>query len=436
MYPLDPPGVYVHDSVMNDDRCRRRMERVVAALARPIQPVVFSDDNLPEVMQREGWLNGCAAMGTLDEIRDPILVFNKFRFDDEYSSRLEQFKTQVPQMGDGHLVRNLLGDGAFNWANYNLEGDPNRKDKVCRPCWRIHFQYGCVHRCHYCGFGGLLVTMTNAEDYIHQLQRLMEANTWQETFLLEDDADILCLEPELGCLGPIIEFFGTTGNRYVILHTKSWNVDWMLDLKHNGNTIPVWSLCGPRQSMEIEPKTGTCEERIEAARKCQDAGYTVRYKFKPIIPIEGWREEASTTIEMALTRTKPDVISLCVFMWMEIHDLKRRLHQHTLDPAFVAAAEASIEETKDTVTKPFPEDVRAEIYDYYLTEIRKWNPDVPVSLSTETFSIWKRFQSKLGMNATNYVCGCGPNATPNRKCLTTHPFKSAVRGDEGIPGTW
>jgi DNA repair photolyase len=278
--------------------------------------------------------------------------------------------------------------------------------------------------------------MTNVEDYLHHLDKLMEAHPWQETYLLEDDADILCLEPELDCLGPVIEHFGKLDGRYVVLHTKSWNVDWMLNLKHNGNTIIVWSLAAPTQSTQIEPKTGTTEQRIEAARKCQEAGYTVRYKFKPIIPIEGWREEASQTIERVLTRTKPDVISLCVFMWMEIDDLKKRLHQHSLDADTIAAAEAAVEETKDTVTKPFPEDVRAEIYDHYLSEIRKWNIEVPVSLSTETFSIWRRFQSKLGMNATNYVCGCGPNAVPNRKCLATHPYRSAVRNDEGLRGTF
>lgn len=436
MYNLNPPGVYAHELVMSDERCRRRVECVCSALAQPMEPVVFTDESLPDFIQRDELRLNWAPMGTLDEIRDPVLVFNRFRFDDGYPERAARLREKLPQLAEGHMTRNLLGDGAFNWSNYNLPGDPARNDKVCRPCWRIHFQAGCAHRCHYCGFGGMLVTMTNAEDYIHQLSRLMEAHPWQETYLLEDDADILCLEPELDCLGPIIEFFGRTRDRYVILHTKSWNVDWMLNLDHRGHTIIVWSLSGPKQSAEIEPKTGTTEERIEAARKCQQAGYTIRYKFKPIIPIEGWREEAAKTVEMALTRTKPDVLSLCCFMWMEVSDMKRRLAKHEMDAECMAAAEAAVEETKDTVTKPFPEEVRAGIYGHYLNEIRKWDPEVPVSLSTESWAMWRRFRDKLGMTALNYVCGCGPNSVPHRKRLSCHPYKQAVRADEGIPGAW
>jgi len=41
----------------------------------------------------------------------------------------------------------------------------------------------------------------------------------------------------------------------------------------------------------------------------------------------------------------------------------------------VKAARDAREETKDTRTQPFPLAKRAEIYDHYLAEIRRWNPD-------------------------------------------------------------
>jgi hypothetical protein len=272
--------------------------------------------------------------------------------------------------------------------------------------------------------------MVNVEDYIQNLARLIEAHPWQETYLLEDDADIPCLEPELGCLGPIIEFFGTLKDRYVVIHTKSWNFDWALDLKHNGNTIIVWSISAPTQSTVLEPKTGTTEQRIEAARKCQEAGYTVRYKFKPIIPVRNWREDASEATRMIFSKTDPDVISLCCFMWMTVDDLKRRLDVSLLDPKYIAAAEDAVDEVADTRAKPFPEWVRAEIYEHHFNEIRKWNSEVPVSLSTENWKMWKRLESMLGLSALNYVCGCGPNSVPCRKKLNVHPFKIAQKSSE------
>jgi spore photoproduct lyase len=276
--------------------------------------------------------------------------------------------------------------------------------------------------------------MVNVEDYCRHLAHIIEKHPWQTTYLLDDDADPPGLEPELGCLGYLIEFFGTLKDRYLIIHTKTWNTEWMRKLRHNGNTVIVWSISGPTQSRLIEPNTGTTEQRIEAARIAQQAGYQIRYKFKPIIPVRNWRNDAQETVRLIFEKTKPDVISLCCFMWMELDDMKRRLPMDLLDPECVKAAEESKYEVKDTRAKPFPHRVRAEIYDFHLQKIRKYSKDVPVSLSTENWEMWRAFTKKLGMTATNYVCGCGPQSTPGRKKLPCHAFKVAVRNDGGILG--
>ena len=427
MYRLNPPAVYAHQSVLDDPRHKARLDRVLAALQRPVSAIPYKDEDLPAMIKDRGLLAGRVPMGSLAEIPDPILLFNTFRYDGRRKERMEWLKEQAGAICGYHLHEALVGYGGFVWFPACLPEDEHRNDKVCRPCWRLHFQNGCVHKCHYCNFGGLLATMVNVEDYVARLSRLIDAHPWQETYLFEDDADVLCLEPELGCVGPLIEYFGTLKGRYLILHTKSWNVDWMLDLKHNGNTIIVWSIAGPAQSRVLEPVTGDTEQRLDAARKCQQAGYVIRYKFKPIIPMRDWREDAAQTVRMLFEKTKPDVISLCCFMWMDVEDMKRRLDVSLLDPECLAAADGAVQEVKDTRSKPFPADVRAEIYEHHLREIRKYDGDVPVSLSTENWDMWKRMSPKLGSTALNYVCGCGPNSTPWRRRLQAHPFQIAKK---------
>jgi DNA repair photolyase len=434
MYRIDPPAVYAHESTMAEPRFRERVERVCAALERPQTPVVYTDEQLPELIESGNWKAGLGAMGTKPEVRDPILVFNTFRFDDDLAEAGKRFDEAKTGIG-GHVREMLLGSGAFVWFPAGLKEDPRRKAKVCRACWRIHFQAGCLHRCAYCGLGGILATMVNVEEYLVHLDRLIERHPWQLTYLLEDDADIPCLEPELGCLGPIIEHFGTLDNRYLVIHTKTWNVDWMLPLKHSGNTIMVWSISTPGQSRLLEPKTGTCEERVEAARKCQEAGYVVRYKYKPIIPVRNWREEASQAIEMMMTQTKPDVISLCAFMWMDYAEMVRRLGADNLDPEMLAIAEASADELKGVITGPFPEAARATIYDHYIKEIRTYDKEVPISLSTESWEMWERFRKRLGASGSNYTCGCGPQAAPGLRKLPQSAWRGVVRNDEGLKGT-
>jgi len=434
MYDMGPAAVYAHESVLADPTYRSRVERVAAALKEPRDIIAYTDAQMPDLILKKRLLDGRTPMGELGEVRDPILLFDTFRFDgNEAVEGRKQFLVEhgVPP----EQCRNsLVGTGAFHWAHYNLKDDPDRADKVCRPCWRIHLEEGCLHRCVYCGFGGLLVTMVNVEEYCGQLGHIIERHPWQKTFLLDDDADPPCLEPELGCLGYLVEYFGALEDRYLIIHTKTWNTEWMLDLKHNGNTIIVWSISGSTQSRELEPKTGTMEERIEAARIAQQAGYPIRYKFKPIIPVRTWREDAAEAVRLLFERTNPDVISLCCFMWMDVDEMKRRLPADLLEPEFLRAAEECREEVAETRTKPFPKQVRAEIYDFYLQEIRKYNKNIPVSLSTENFEMWHEFSDKLGATVTNYVCGCGPQSTPGAKKLDCHAFKVAVRNDEGIPG--
>ena len=424
MYDIQPPAIYAHESVVTDPRYRQRVERVVGALTSPPDVTVYGDDDLPSMIDG-GLIAGRVAMGTLEAIPDPILLFNTFRFDGRRAER-EQWLKELSAAPGYHLAEAMLGYGPFSWWT-----EENIGKRVCRPCWRVHFQNGCIHKCHYCSLGGLLVTMVNVEDYIERFDRLIAAHPWQETYLLEDDAEVLCLEPELGCLGPIIEYFGTLAGRYLIIHAKSANVDWMLDLKHNGNTIIVWSMSTPGQAEAFEPVAGSTSERIEAARRAQEAGYVVRYKFKPIIPIRNWRREAAETVAAIFEKTNPDVISLAVFMWMDAGEMKRRLDASLLDADCLAAAEAAVERMADESCKPFPPEVRAEIYEFHFNEIRRHNAEIPVSLSTESPVLWGMLGEKLATGPATYVCGCGPNSTPWRKRLDCNPFTINAAGPVG-----
>ncbi len=430
MYRMSPPAVLAHESVMKNPAYRAGVERVVAALAQPRPIETYTDADLPDLIRKHRLLERRVPMGCLETVEDPVLLFNTFRFDNE--AEAVALGKRLAEQGL-HVGHDLLGVGAFHWANYNLEGDPARLHKVCRPCWRIHLQVGCMHRCAYCPLGGLLACMVNVDEYCRHLKTIMDRHPWQKTFLLDDDADPPALEPELGSLSELITFFGTLDRRYLVAHTKTWNTGWLSGLKHNGNSIFVWSLSGPTQSRVIEPNAGTTEERIEAARVAQAAGYPIRYKFKPIIPVRNWRREAAETVARVFERTRPDMISLCCFMWMSYEEMTKRLHKviDVLDPDCLKRAEAYQGKVDNPYTQPFPDDVRAEIYDHYLTEIRKHDATIPVSLSTESFQMWTHFAPKLGMTASNYVCGCGPQSVPGAKKLDCSAFSVAVRNDGG-----
>ncbi len=152
---------------------------------------------------------------------------------------------------------------------------------------------------------------------------------------------------------------------------------------------------------------------------------TVRYKFKPIIPVVGWREEAAYTVDLALSRTKPDNLSLTALMWMQVETLKRCMPTEMLDSQFLEAAQKAAEDMREIHVGPFPHAVREEIYRHHLSEIRARDSEVPVTLCTESLDMWRSLGDDLTTNPASYVCGCGAGATPNRTALDTSPWVDA-----------
>ena len=81
MYDIDPAAVYAHESVTADPIYRARVKRVAAALKQPREIVEYADSDLPDMVLNRGLLAGRRPMGTMEEVLDPILLFNTFRFD-------------------------------------------------------------------------------------------------------------------------------------------------------------------------------------------------------------------------------------------------------------------------------------------------------------------------------------------------------------------
>jgi len=142
--------------------------------------------------------------------------------------------------------------------------------------------------------------------------------------------------------------------------------------------------------------------------------------------VPAWREEAAYTVEQALTRTRPDNLSMTVLMWMRADDLKGCIPPDKLDAGFLKAAEDAAPALANDRNGPFPEPVREMIYRHYLAEIRRHDPNIPVTISTESLAMWKRLGKELGVSPATYVCGCGAGCTPGKRRLHTSPWRDAA----------
>ena len=266
------------------------------------------------------------------------------------------------------------------------------------------------------------MAMVNLEEYIVHLDKLMDRNPWETVYLFNDASDTLVLEPEINNVARFSDYFKARADRYFVVHTKSANVDHLLEHDHRRRAIMLWTITSHTASRLFEPGAPTSEERFEAARKCYRAGYPVRIKFKPIIPVKTWREEAKDMARQALDGMRPEVINLFTIAWMSIDDLKRAFDVDQLDPEIVEAAEQGIKEVESVRTGPLPHRTRAMIYDHFIREIRRVDANVPIAFSTETLEMWQEFGPRLGYKPTDYICGCGAQARPGITRLEKSPW--------------
>ncbi len=420
MYDLKSK-LFVHEDYTQFPDAAARVERIESAMGQTARR--FGDLDIPDLIEENGW----AALrsryyGEQPDAPDPDVALMLARFE---PSPHEQ--KVLDACGDNAqaraIARFMLGRGAFSFFTSGT-GDWTRprRDHVCRPAWRLATMNGCPHRCAYCSLSGVHMAMVNLDLYAEHLRKLIENNPWESVYLFNDASDTLVLEPEIDNVKFFIDFFKTFPDRYFVVHTKSANVDHMLNHDHDRRCLGLWTVASPTAARLFEPGAPSTAERFEAIRKCYRAGYPVRIKFKPIIPVKNWREEAKELARGALDGIRPEVINLFTISWMSVDGLKRAFDVNELDPEIVAAAEAAKEEMKDQRVAPLPHETRAMIYDHFINEIRKIDPDVPITFSTETLDMWKEFGPRLGYKPTDYICGCGAQARPGCARLDQSPW--------------
>jgi spore photoproduct lyase len=108
--------------------------------------------------------------------------------------------------------------------------------------------------------------------------------------------------------------FSRCENGFIEFRTKSTNIQNLISIKSPPqNVIPSWTLSPESVVMSVEHKTPSFRERLSAAKKCQEAGYTIGIRLDPIIRYEGWEKDYKVMLEgifSALDSRRIDYVSL------------------------------------------------------------------------------------------------------------------------------
>lgn len=429
MYKLKPRNIYALDETRSIPDAVARTRAMLAACGRSEKELsIFSRGQAYDVVREiQTWPQGATAAGTpLQHQRD--IVFTGIRL--EGAADDDPLIKDRPEDVDRGILSSVLGYITLYRDTHSQESDA-KSNMVCWNTQDFGVIDGCSHGCLYCGAGRQgksLAVGVNIDDYMQRVVRsVVEEHPGQKCFrLIGWAADNLTLEPEHGAMASFIETLASYEDRYGYFHTASDNVDWIAELPHRDRLIGVWSLTPDAVGELIEPAAPSASARIDAARKCSDWGVPVRFKFKPVVPVRGWREAYAETIERIFKTVRPESLGFALLMWMDLEAVDKCIGLERLDPDLVAAARREADAMNGVRTGPFPHAARADAYRFLLREIRRWDERIPVYVSTESREMWAELKDELGQNPATFICGCNPIEGPGPRMMFSEHLRTST----------
>ena len=299
-------------------------------------------------------------------------------------------------LGKRTLVLGVIGQGVKRSTEANIH---------CPNYWHFSTTAFCWYDCAYCYLAGScssLVAPTvkiyvNLEDVLGKLRRLGPRIEPRPTSCyLGKLQDGLSLDWLTGYSRALVPFFaGERWLRWVLL-TKSACVENLLDLEHAGHTAVSWSVNPASVCERFEHGAPALSERLDAARRCAEAGYPVRFIIMPLIPVDDWRAEYAELVEQIFDALRPARITLggmCSFPTAaRLASARPGGMAGVLDRCLPAA----------DGRQRYAVEQRAEMYGWIMQAIRRRDAHVPLGLCLEDRAVFER----VGLNARRVTCNC------------------------------
>ena len=257
-----------------------------------------------------------------------------------------------------------------------------------------------------------MTLMLDLEDFADNVRRTLVARPHQKLYRYDMYSDSICFEPEYGASQILADVFAKSKDQHLLFYTKSNNVDHLLELANRERCVFYSTLSTDHAAREFEPGAPSLDQRIQAMRRCQEAGYTVRAGFSPIIPIREWREDATVAIEKLFAKVTPDTVRLWLLSMTSVPEFDGAMGFSRMDRRLADMAIRADPQKVGRWNAPFPTEARAEIYAHYIDEIARVSPRTPVSLCSEAPDVWALLKGKLKMEPDGLFCCCGGRSVP------------------------
>ena len=275
-----------------------------------------------------------------------------------------------------------------------LKKCPGSDGQVCCNYFVINFASNCPMDCSYCYLQEYLAdnpalkVFSNIGDLLREADELLSKH--RGVFFrigTGEITDSLALDRYIGFSREVIPFFAEQPNVLLELKTKSDCVDALLGLDSKDRVVVSWSMNPQRVIESDEDGTASLDERLAAARRCQDAGYRVAFHFDPIIDYSGWEKDYAQLIEqMFATVNWRRIAWLSMGVLRTTPDLKRTMRARFPRSHLITGEQVLCSDGKLRYFQP----LRVAIYRKMLGWIRGAAPTVKLYLCMESKEVWQQ----------------------------------------------
>ena len=185
--------------------------------------------------------------------------------------------------------------------------------------------------------------------------------------------------------------FGTQDKHKLLLVTKSPMIENLLKVPNANRAVVSFSINAEKVAERWE-KAPSVDKRIEAAGKLKDAGFEVRVRIDPMVPIENWKNEYMGLVNHIFERLIPNRITIGSLRGL----------QSTINSASDRSWVEYLGE-KSNWGRKIEFGLRKEMYSSLITYIREDNGyRGDIALCKETIRMWE----SLGLDYKTIRCNC------------------------------
>lgn len=318
----------------------------------------------------------------------------------------------------------------YAWNELRRGGRELRDNGVlCHTAIELQSAIGCPYDCTYCPYTSFVAVRLDIERFVDRAAALARSRPSQTLFKLNNRSDTLGLEPELGLAAMLIERFADLDRQYLMLYSKGNEIDHLLDLDHRRKTVACFTLTPDPVARLLEHGAPPPAARLEAIRRLTAAGYPIRIRLSPIVPLHGWRAMYGELIARLAMVARPEMVTLWTLSMINVENLGRILPLEAVDQGVLHASRRAADRLRGRKGAPFPPEVRVSIYADVSRIVGAELPGTAVSLCLEEDDVWQALGDTLvERQGGRFLCNCAPHACPEAVARQRPASRRVSRG--------